>query len=76
MHVYGIIQRSRLVVVGQGFPGAKPVVYEDVPAFDQCTQYVRQQEPIDVGSHIFAGAEVMEMVPMDEFDTDPDGAPY
>ena len=73
MHVYGIIQRSRLVVVGQGFPDAKPVVYEDVPEFDQCTHYVRQQDPVDAGNHLFVGAELVEL---DQDDTDPDGAPY
>lgn len=49
------------MIVGEGVPGAKPVVYEDVPLFDQMTQYVVQQDPVDVGSHIFMGCEVRQM---------------
>jgi len=49
------------VIVGESYPGAKPVVYEDVPPFDQQTQYVVQQDPVDAGSHIFMGCEVRQM---------------
>ena len=71
--MYGIIVNGKLVIVEHGSPDAKPVLYEDVPKFDQCTHYVRQQDPVDVGSHLFVGAELMEL---DQDDTDPDGAPY
>ena len=69
MQSYGIIQQGQLVVVGQGYPGGKPVVYEDVPGFDQVTQYVIQQPPVDAGNHIFMGAEVKTM----ELDADEGG---
>jgi len=59
--MYGIIQDGKLVVVGQGYPGAKPVVYEDVPLFDQTRYYVVQQAPVDAGDHIFMGIEMREM---------------
>ena len=59
--MHGIIQNGNLVVVGQGHPGAKPVVYEDVPLFDQTRYYVVQQAPVDAGDHIFMGIEMREM---------------
>jgi len=59
--MYGIIQDSKLVVVGKAYPDAKPVVYEDVPLFDQTIHYVVQQAPVDVGDHIFMGIEMREM---------------
>lgn len=58
---YGIIQNGELVRVNQGHPGAKPVVYEDVPLFDQETQYVIQQPPVDLGDHIYMGVEVLDL---------------
>ena len=71
--MHGIIQNGFLVVTSEGYDGARPVVYEDVPEFDQAHYYVRQQFPVDAGSHIFMGIEVVEM---NQDDTDPDGAPY
>jgi len=58
---YGIIQDGKLVVVPKHYPGAKPVVYEDVPLFDQETQYVIQQPPVDLGDHIYMGVEVRDL---------------
>lgn len=58
---YGIIQNGQLVRVNPGYPGAKPVVYEDVPPFDQETQYVVQCPPVDAGSHIYMGVEVLDL---------------
>ena len=63
---YGIIQDGKLVVVPKHYPGAKPVVYEDVPLFDQETQYVVQQAPVDAGTHIYMGVEVREMEKTDD----------
>jgi len=61
MQGYGIIQNGQLVRVNPGYPGAKPVVYEDVPLFDQETQYVVQQAPVDAGTHIYMGVEVLDL---------------
>ena len=61
MQNYGIIQLGRLIITNQAYPGAKPVVYEDVPLFDQEAQYVKQQAPVDAGNHIFVGCEVCEV---------------
>jgi len=63
---YGIIQNGELVRVRQGYPGAKPVVYEDVPLFDQETQYVVQSPPVDLGDHIYMGVEVREVEQVDD----------
>ena len=63
---YGIIQDGKLVVVPKHYPGAKPVVYEAVPLFDQETQYVVQSPPVDAGDYIYMGVEVREMEQDDE----------
>jgi len=63
---YGIIQDGKLVRVSKGYPGAKPVVYEDVPLFDQETQYVIQQPPVDLGDHIYMGVDVREVEQVDD----------
>lgn len=63
---YGIIQNGNLVRVNKGHPGAKPVVYEDVPEFNQETHYVVQCPPVDAGNHIYMGVEVREMEQTDE----------
>lgn len=52
------------------YPGARPVVYEDVPLFDQETQYVIQQPPVDLGDHIYMGVEVREMEQVDDEGTE------
>ena len=41
----------------------KPVVYADIPEFDQQTQCVRQQAPVDAGNHIFVGVELHDVEP-------------
>lgn len=66
MQNYGLISNGNLVVTGPGRPDAKPIVYEDVPLFDQQTQYVIQQAPVDAGSHIFMGCAVRQMEQDDE----------
>ncbi len=63
---YGIIQQGKLVRTNKACPGAKPLVYEDVPMFCQETQYAVQQSPVDAGSHIFLGVEIREMEPEEE----------
>ena len=41
--------------------------YEDIPAYNQETQYVVEREPVDMGEYIFIGLEVKDM----ENDTEP-----
>jgi hypothetical protein len=38
--------------------GYKPVVYADVPVFDQLTQYVYQDVPVDNGNNITVGVKI------------------
>ena len=44
----------------------KPKHYEEIPEFNQETQYVVQKEPVDMGDCIYIGAEVKDM----EIDTE------
>lgn len=67
---YGIIQDGQLVRVNPGYPGAKPVVYEDVPMFDQETQYVVQSPPVDLGDRIYLGVEVRNLELDDDEETE------
>ena len=39
----------------------KPIVYAEIPAFDQNTQGVFQLEPVDMGDHFFVGIEIREI---------------
>ena len=41
--------------------------YEEIPAYNQETQYVVEREPVDMGEYIFIGLEVKDM----EMDTNP-----
>ena len=36
----------------------KPIIYSEIPKFDQFTQYVTQKTPEDMGDYIFVGIEV------------------
>ena len=39
----------------------KPIIYEEIPVFNQQTQYVVQLEPVDKGDHYFVPVEIREM---------------
>ena len=39
----------------------KPKHYEEIPEFNQETQYVVQKEPVDMGDYIYIGVEVKDM---------------
>ena len=43
--------------------------HEDIPAYNQETQYVIEREPVDMGEYIFIGLEVKDMEM--EMDTNP-----
>jgi len=58
---YGIIENGQLIITGENLVGAKPIVYEDVPEFNQTTHYAKQQTPVDAGNHIFMGVELHKM---------------
>jgi hypothetical protein len=64
---YGIIENGKLKIVKQGYPESKPVVYAEIPEYDQETQAVFELPPVDNGDHIFVDLEVRE-VPKDDVD--------
>jgi hypothetical protein len=65
MQKFGIIENGKLKLVRQGTPKSKPVVYAEIPEYDQETQAVFELPPVDNGDHIFVGLEVRE-VPRDD----------
>jgi len=67
MQKHGIIENGKLKIVKQGYPNAKPIVYAEIPEYDQETQAVFELPPADNGDHIFVGLEVRE-VPRDDVD--------
>lgn len=36
----------------------KPIIYSEIPVFDQRTQYITQKTPEDMGDYIFVGIEI------------------
>jgi len=57
MH-FGIIKDGKLLLVPAGTPDAKPVVFGEIPEFDQTTQAVYQIGPIEREDDIYVGVEV------------------
>ena len=62
---YGIIRDGKLLLVPEGTPDAKPVVFGEIPEFDQETQAVYQVAPVDRGDDIYVGVEI-RYVELDE----------
>jgi hypothetical protein len=62
---YGIIQNGQLVRVNPGYPGAKPVVFGEIPEFDQETQAVYQIGAVERDDDIYVGVEI-RYVELDE----------
>ena len=46
----------------------KPIIYAEIPEFNQETQAVFQTEPVDMGDYIFIGVEVRDLPPDEEGD--------
>jgi len=44
----------------------KPIIYAEIPDFNQETQYVVQTEPVDKGDYIDVGVEVRDLPPQEE----------
>ena len=44
----------------------KPIIYAEIPEFDQATQAVFQDEPIDMGEYIYYGVKVIDLPPSEE----------
>jgi len=58
MQKYGIIKDGKLFLVPEGTPDAKPVVWGEIPEFDQETQAIYQIGPVDRGDDIYVGVEI------------------
>jgi hypothetical protein len=43
----------------------KPIIYAEIPEFDQTTQAVFQANPVDMGDHIFVGVEIVDLPPQE-----------
>ena len=39
----------------------KPIVYAEIPEFDQAAQAIFQAEPVDMGDHIYVGVVVVDI---------------
>jgi len=44
----------------------KPIIYAEIPEFDQSTQAVFQTEPEDRDEYIFYGVEVVDLPPQED----------
>ena len=55
---YGIIKDGKLLLVPEGTPDAKPVVFGEIPEFDQETQAVYQIGPVEREDDIYVGVEI------------------
>jgi hypothetical protein len=43
----------------------KPIIYAEIPEFDQITQAVFQINPVDMGDHIFVSVEIVDLPPQE-----------
>lgn len=62
---YGIIKDGKLLLVPEGTPDAKPVVFGEIPEFDQETQAVYQIGAVERDDDIYVGVEI-RYVELDE----------
>ena len=63
---YGIIRDRILILSDDCLEGSKPVIFAEIPEFNQETQAVFQLEPVDMGDYIYAGNEVRGLPPQEE----------
>jgi hypothetical protein len=61
-NLYGIIIDGKLRTDSALFEDYKPIIYAEIPDFDEKTQYLIQSEPLDRGTDIYLGIEVKTMV--------------
>ena len=63
---FGIIQDGILTLSEGCLEGYKPVVFAEIPTFDQQTQAVFQAEPIDRGDYIETGIAIRDLPPQED----------
>jgi hypothetical protein len=66
MQNYGMIIDGKLFSTSKPIDGSKPIVWDEIPAFDESTQYITQRAPVDEGDRIFIGVEVHDLPPQEE----------
>ena len=71
---YGTIKDGKLLLVPEGTPDAKPVVFGEIPEFDQETQAVYQIGPVEREDDIYVGVEI-RYVELDEGEAEQLGEP-
>jgi hypothetical protein len=59
--LYGLIVNGEFEASPEQLEGYKPIVFQDIPEFDQATQYVEQDAPVDRGDDIYFGVNVLTM---------------
>ena len=64
--MHGKITELGLLISAEPRDGYKLIIYEDIPEFDQCTQGVRQAEPVDKGDYIFVDVDVYDLPPQED----------
>ena len=57
-NLYGTIVDGKLKTNSALFEGYKPVVYDEIPKFDQEKQYVIQSKSVDEKDRVFLGVEI------------------
>ena len=43
----------------------KPIIYAEIPEFNQATQAVFQEEPVDMGDYVYYGVRIEDLPPSD-----------
>ena len=39
----------------------KPIIYAEIPEFNQCSQAIYQLEPVETEDHVYIGVEVVDL---------------
>lgn len=56
-----MIQNGVLTELNIQLDGYKPIVYAEIPEFDESTQYVVQLEPVEETDNIYIGVEIKQL---------------
>ena len=44
----------------------KPIIYAEIPEFNQATQAVFQEGPVDMGDYVYYGVRIEDLPPSEE----------
>jgi hypothetical protein len=62
MQKFGIIENGKLKKTTEDTPGAKVIIYDDIPEFDQINEAIFESNFIEKEDYIFVEVEVKEVV--------------